>query len=50
MDDRKGEFALGEILTKSLVLGISRIGEIAVIVQNLEEQTNGVDQGNIIGW
>lgn len=48
MDDGEREFAFGEILADTLCLGVGRGGEVHVVVADLEEEADGVDEGDVI--
>lgn len=48
VNNREGEFALGEILAESLILRVHRIREVEVVVADLENQAHDIDQGNTV--
>lgn len=48
MDDWKREFALGEVLADAFCFCVGRRREVHVVVPDLEEEADGVDEGDII--
>ena len=44
----EGEFAFGNVLAETLIIGILGILKILVIISNLKEDSNQVDQGDVI--
>ena len=44
MNNRKGEFAFGQILAAPLVGGVDGRMEVLIVIKNLEKQADGVDQ------
>ena len=48
MNYREGEFAFGNIFAEPFIICILSILKILVIISNLKEDSNQVDQGNVI--
>ena len=48
MNYREGEFAFGNVLAETFIIGILGILKILEIISNLKEDSNQVDQGNVI--
>lgn len=48
VNDREGEFALGQIFTEAFVLGVCGRGEVEIIVTNLEDEAHQVDQRDTV--
>ena len=43
MDDRKGEFSFGDILTEAFIVGVLGILQVLKVVSNLEEDSKEID-------
>ena len=46
MDDGEGEFAFCEVFAQAFVVGVFAAGEVHVVIADLEEEADGVDQGD----
>ena len=43
MDDGKAEFALRQVLAEPLVRSVGCVGDVVIVVEDLEEEADGVD-------
>lgn len=48
MDDREGEFALGEVLAEAFVLRVVGAVQVHVVVADLEDEADEVDEGDAV--
>lgn len=49
VDDGEREFSLREVFAEAFVVGVGCVGEVAVVVEDLEEEADGVDEGDVVG-
>ena len=47
VDDREGEFALGQVFAETLGGGVGG-GEVEVVVEDLEKEADGIDEGDAV--
>lgn len=48
MDDGKGELSLREVFTKTFVLGVRSVGQVEIVVADLENQSHDVDKAHAV--
>lgn len=48
VDNRERKFALGQILTESLVLGVGRVGQVEIVIADLKGQSHDIDKAHAV--
>ena len=48
MNDREGEFALGQVFAETFVLGIISAVQVQVVVADLEYEADKIDEVNTV--